>query len=290
MFIYLYAFFVLWFLNSIKDITIKHSLKWINSGVLAWITSLFTIFLTIPFLINEWIPKSFPPNFIWAFLFWGVFYYSWKYFNFIALSLWDISLISPMKWLITLSTVITSFLLLWEWISFIWWIWLILVILWTYTLAIEKTHTHILSPIKALWSDKWSRMYLFCILFYWFTVTIDRIWVLWSSIWFWTLSMNLFVFIFSLPDIIKHRKTIIKSFKGIYISFCIIILLHYFIYISKMYVVWQILAPYTSAFNTSSALFSVVLWWRFFKEKGLMKRFLSWLIILIWVILISFFW
>lgn len=290
MFIYLYAFLVLWILNSFKDIAIKHSLKNINTWVLAWLTALFTIFISLPFLFIEWIPEKFPPNFIWTFLFWWVFYYFWKFFNFTSLKLWDISLIAPMKWLVTFFTVVTSILLLWENVSLLWWLGLTLIISWIYLLAVEKTHTNVLSPIKALWTNKWSKMFLIAVMFYWFTVTIDRMWVLWSSIWFWTISMNLFVFIFSLPDIIKHRKNIIPSFKNLYFSFFLIVSLHSIIYISQMYIVSQILAPYTSAFKTSSALFSVIIWWWFFQEKWLIKKFISALIILLWTMLISFYW
>lgn len=290
MVIYVYAFLVLWLLNSFKDIAIKHSLKNINTWLLAWFTSLFTIIFSIPFLISEWLPTQFWENFIWVLIFGWIFYYFWKFFNFTALSLWDISLISPMKWLVTFSVVLTSILLLWEKVSFFWWIWLFLIVAWTYILAIEKTHTNILSPIKALWKNKWSRIYLICIMFYWFTVTLDRMWVKWSSLWFWTICMNSFVFLFSIPDFIKHKNVIFSSFKKVYLSFFMIVILHFIVYVSQMYIVSQILAPYTSAFKTSSSLFAVILWWWFFKEKWLFKRFIAATIILSWVTIISFFW
>ncbi len=289
MFIYLYAFFVLWFLNSFKDIFIKHSLKNIDSWVLAWITSLCLVILTLPFLYNDGLPKEFSPNFLWILLFGGVFYYFWKYFNFTSLSLWDISLISPMKWLVTLSSIATSFLLLWETVSIIWWLWLFLIVAWTYLLAIEKSHTKFLDPIKALWSNPWSKMYLICILFYWFTTTIDRMWTTWSSVWFWSVCMNFTVFIFSIPDILKHKKSFINNFRKIYISFFFIVLLHFVVQTSQYYVVSQILSPYTSAFKTSSALFAVIIGWWFFKEKWLLKRFISAVIVLAWVALVAFY-
>lgn len=289
MLIYLYAFLVLWLLNSFKDISIKHSLKNIDSWLLAWMTSLFTIFFSIPFLVNEWLPNEFSPNFIWILLFWWVFYYFWKFFNFSSLKHGDISLIWPMKWLVTLSTIFTSFLLLWEIPSKIWVVWLLLIVLGTYLLTIEKSHTHFLDPIKALLKNKWSRLYLICIMFYWFTVTFDRMWVLWSSVWFWTVSMNTFVFLFSLPDFIKNKWKIISTFKWIYLSFSLIVVLHFIVYVSQMYVVGEILVPYTSAFKTSTALFAVVIWWWFFKEKWLLQRFLSALIILSGVALIAFY-
>ncbi|MDD5770447.1 MAG: hypothetical protein PHE25_05755 [Candidatus Gracilibacteria bacterium] len=56
-----------------------------------------------------------------------------------------------------------------------------------------------------------------------------------------------------------------------------------------MYILSQVLAPYASAFKTSSALFAVVIGGWVFKEKGLLQRFFSALIILVGVVLISFY-
>jgi drug/metabolite transporter (DMT)-like permease len=71
-------------------------------------------------------------------------------------------------------------------------------------------------------------------------------------------------------------------------SFGIVLILHITVYVSQMWVVSQILAPYTSSFKTASSLFAVILGGWFFQEKDLSRRFLAALIILFGVGLISF--
>lgn len=95
--IYLYAFFVLTFLNAFKDIFTKQSLKSLDAGVMTGICSLALIVVTLPFLIRDGIPDHIEPSFLFIVAGGGVFYYFGKYFNFQALSLGDISLISPLK-------------------------------------------------------------------------------------------------------------------------------------------------------------------------------------------------
>jgi uncharacterized membrane protein YkgB len=63
--VYLYAFFVLTFLNAFKDISIKQSLKSLDAGVMTGICSLALIIVTLPFLIEEGIPDHIEPSFFW---------------------------------------------------------------------------------------------------------------------------------------------------------------------------------------------------------------------------------
>lgn len=51
--IYLYAFFVLSFLNAFKDISTKQSLKSIDPGVMTGIASFVLLLVTAPMLIKE---------------------------------------------------------------------------------------------------------------------------------------------------------------------------------------------------------------------------------------------
>lgn len=61
------------------------------------LTALVMVLISIPFLYIEGVPTHLEHSFIWIVLGGGVFYYFGKFFNFTALSLGDISLISPMK-------------------------------------------------------------------------------------------------------------------------------------------------------------------------------------------------
>lgn len=287
--ILLYAFFVLTFLNAFKDIAIKKWLKNITAGAMTGLTALVMIIISIPFLSIEGIPQHLDHSFIWIVLGGGVFYYFGKFFNFTALSLGDISLISPMKGLVTISVIFSSVILLGEWVSWGGGIGIFLIFFGTYFLTIEKTHTHILAPILAIWKNPGSRIYLLSVLFYGFTVTFDRMGVQGSSIWIWTIAMNGIMFLMSIPDLYRERRTIVDTMQKFWKILVLILLLHAFIYVSQMYIVSQVIAPYTSAFKAASSLFAVMFGGWFFKEKDLMKRFIAAIIIFAGVICVGFF-
>lgn len=276
-------------MNSIKEIAIKKWLKNIDSNTLAGLVWLFTSIILIPFIINEWIP-SFWDSFFIAFIFWSIMYFWGKYLNFTALSIWDISYISPLKALVTINVVFTSFIILWEKPNIYWFLWIIIIAIWSYILSIKKEHTNLLDPIKHLFLNKWSRIYLLVTILYGFTVTIDKIWVNSSSPIFWTFCMNFMVFLFSLWKILSNYKFVKIEIKNNFLIFTIIILLHTLIYVSQMVVISNILASYTSAFKTSSSLFAVIIWWKIFNEENLFIKFIATLIMILGVILISFSW
>lgn len=129
----------------------------------------------------------------------------------------------------------------------------------TYFLAVEKGHTTFIEPLRALITNPGSRMFLIAVCFYGFTVTFDRMGIHASSIWLWAFLMNSIVFLMSSRDIYKHRKTLRKNIKTEYQALIILISLHITIYLSQMYIVSEVIAPYTSAFKSASALFSVAL-------------------------------
>ncbi len=101
--------------------------------------------------------------------------------------------------------------------------------------------------------------------------------------------MNSIVFLMSLRDIYVHRKTLRKNMRTQYRALTLLIVLHVWIYLSQMYIVSEVIAPYTSAFKSASALFAVMFGGWFFQEKHLFQRFLWACIILSGIILISFF-
>lgn len=280
MFIYLYAFLVLTVLNAFKNISAKQSMKNVDPNTLAGVTGFVTVLVSIPFLMHEGIPDTLSPDFLWPLFFGGGLYYMGKYFNFTSLSLGDISLISPLNGLITISVMASSILLLGEYPSLVGGLGVLLVFLGTYVIALEKGNIRPLAPLKALWANPAARPFLVSIACYGFTVTIDRIGVGQSSFWFWTFCMNLFVGLFSLNGIIRDRSTLVASIVKSYKSFVLLVVLHVIVYVSQMYIVSQIIAPYTSAFKTASALFAVVLGGWFFRESHLLQRFLAALIIM----------
>ena len=253
------------------------------------IASFVLLLVTGPMLVREGIPDHIEPSFFWIVLFGWLFYYLGKYFNFQSLALGDISLISPMKGLITLATIFSSILLLDEWVNIYGFLGILLTLAGTYYLAVEKSHIRFSDPIRALYRDPGARMFLIALCFYGFTVTFDRMGIAASSIWLWSFLMNAIVFTMSIRDLYKHRKTLKKNIITQYRALIIVLILHVWIYLSQMYIVSEVIAPYTSAFKSASALFAVILGGWFFSEKHLLQRFLWASIILSGIILISFF-
>lgn len=252
------------------------------------ITSLTLILVSVPFIVRDGIPDHIDSSFLWIVLGGGVFYYFGKFFNFTALSLGDISYIAPMKGLVSIAVIFSSLLLLGEWVSIGGWLGIFLIFAGTYFLALEKTHTHVLAPIQALWTNVGSKMYLVSVLMYGFTVTFDRMGVHGSSIWIWTFLMNLIMFIMSSRDVYSERKTIRQDMRKYWRVLFLILSLHVFIYVSQMWIVSQVIAPYTSGFKAASALFAVMFGGWFFREKNLLKRFIAAAIIFSGVLCIGF--
>lgn len=118
-------------------------------------------------------------------------------------------------------------------------------------------------------------MYLVSVLMYGFTVTFDRMGVHASSIWIWTFLMNFIMFIMSSRDVYSERKTIRQDMRKYWKVLFLILSLHVLVYVSQMWIVSQVIAPYTSGFKAASALFAVILGGWFFMEKDLFKRFVA---------------
>jgi drug/metabolite transporter (DMT)-like permease len=109
-----------------------------------------------------------------------------------------------------------------------------------------------------------------------------------SSIWIWTLAMNTIMLIMSLPDLYKERTTMLPRIWKYWKILFIIVCLHAIIYLSQMYVVSEIIAPYTTAFKSASSLFAVILGGWFFQEQNLMRRLIGALIIFSGILAIVF--
>lgn len=283
--IYLLAWVLLSFTNAMKEILVKHTLKWVDSTLLIGLISFFISLILLPFVIIEWIPQL-SVTFWIAFFIWGLLYFIWKYFFFKSLQQWDISFIAPLKWLVTINVVLSSWLLLWELPNLIGLSGILLIVWWVYLLAIQKHHVWFFDPIRHIFTHRGSRLYLITSLCYGFTVTIDKIGVLETSPIFWVFAMNIFLTGASALHICKNVKASKEIISKNYHVFFWIVVVSTCIVVWQMYIIEQILASYTSAFKASSSLFAVLIWGMFFWEKDLRQKFVAALVILAWVMCI----
>ena len=210
------------FVTSLKEISIKSNLKDINSNTLIFLLSWLSIIFWLPFLLYQWIPEL-SLKFWLVFFISGILFYIWKLFNFKAMQAEDISFIAPLKWLVSIWAIIVWIFILNEYPSLIWWIWITVILLWAYFLNLQKYHTKFLDPFIHIVTNKWSRYYLVSVLAYSFTVILDKIWVLESSIIFWIFMMQLFLFCVSSKNFkksfIESKIIIQKKYKFILLSF-----------------------------------------------------------------------
>lgn len=271
--------------QSLKQVYAKKNLKNISSDMLVFLLSLFWLIFWLPFVIYFWFPEL-SLKFILIFLFSGSLFYIWKIFNYKALEVADISYLSPLKSLLTIWVLIISAIFLKEYPSFLWYLWIFFILIGVYLLNTAKYHTKFLDPFINIAKNKWARLYFVMILCYSITTILDRVWVAETYPIFWIFSMNFFIFLFSLRGFLKVKKKelsiVRKNFLPIFITFIFYALTN----ICQMTAIDMIFIWYFSAIKISSMLFSIILWWIFFKEKDIKKKLLIWLLIVLGVILI----
>lgn len=284
---------ILWFLlaivsalsHSIKGMFQKINLKDINSNTLIFVLSWLSTLFWIPFIITMWIPDI-SLKLILVFVLWSILFYIWKLFHFKALQIEDISYISPLMWLVTVWVVFLWMLFLNEVPSVYWITWIGFILIWVYFLNLQKYHTRFFEPIKHLYTNKWSQLFLITVICYSFTNIFDKIWVAESYPIFWIFLMNLSLFVISSFKLNKTFKKDILFFKKHSVLLLITFLFYVLGHITQMTAIQYIFIWYMSAIKTASLLFTIILWGIFFKEKDILKKFIYWLIIVMGLIFI----
>jgi len=284
---------IFWFLLALLS-TLSHSLKWffqklnlkdINSNTLIFVLSWWSLIFWLPFVVNLWIPEISLKLFL-VFIVGSVLFYIWKLFHFKAMQVEDISYIAPLMWLVTLWVVFLWMLILKEIPSLIWLIWIIIILISVYILNIQKYHTNFLEPIKHLFTNKWSRLFLITIFCYSFTNILDKIWVQESYPIFWIFLMNLSLFIISSFWLKKTYKKDILFIKDKYKLLIVTLFFYCLWHIAQFTAIQYIFIWYMSAIKTASLLFTIMLWWIFLNEKDILKKMILWLFIVIGLVLI----
>jgi len=273
------------FINALKEISIKHNLKDIDSNSFIFILSSLSVIFWLPFVFYEGIPEL-SLKFWWVFFLSWILFYIWKLFNFKAMQAEQISYIAPLKALPTLGSLILWIVFLKELPSTVWIIWVIIVLFWVYILNLQKYHTKFFDPIIYLFKNKWARFYLITVFAYSFTIILDKIWVLESYPIFWIFMMNIFLFIMSFnkgrKKILENKNILIEKYKFIILTF----LLYAGSHIAQMTAIQYIFVSYVSLIKTAWILFVILFWWIFFKEKDILRKLWIWTIIVLGVTLI----
>ena len=285
----------IWFLLAILT-AFSHAFKWIfqkinlkdmNSNTLIFLLSAWSIVFWFPFICYLGLPEI-TIKLILVFIFSGILFYIWKFFSFKALQEEDISYISPLHWLITIGVLFLWFILLKETPSFFWILWVLIILFWVYFLNLQKYHTKFFEPIKHIFTNKWSQFFLITVVCYSFTNIFDKIGVLESYPIFWLFMMNVFLFFTSFYWFTKTYKKDIWYIKNKYLLLLGTFVFYALWHIAQMTAIQYIFIGYMSAIKTAWMIFTIILWWIFFKEKDLLRKFIIWFFIVLWIVLIYF--
>ena len=211
-----------------------------------------------------------------------------------AVKYWDLSLVSPLTAISIPFLLISGYLILWERANLAGMIWVAIIFFGTYFLNIsELKNWNIFSPITAIYHNLWAR-YMFVTAVLWsISSPLDKIWVL--EVWAltWMLYTNILVSIFLFLYIIVFKRDIkishiwqkkhIKKISAITLLWGITIFL-------QMLALAYTLVVYVIALKRASGMFSVILWAIFYKEKNILIKFISAMIIFAWVLIITILW
>lgn len=152
--------------QSFKEISIKNNLRELHSNSLIFLLSWLSVVFWLPFVLYIWVPELSLKFWLVFFVSWTLFYI-WKIFSFKAIQIEDVSYLAPFKWLLTIWVVILSIFILDEYPSFLWLLWIVLIIIWTYLLNINSSNKKLIDPFLHIIKNKlliWLLVVLWVIL------------------------------------------------------------------------------------------------------------------------------
>jgi len=204
----------------------------------------------------------------------------------------DLWLVWPLSSLTIPFLLISSYFIAGEIINIYWFIWVLIIFTWTYFLQISELKWDIFGPLKAIYHNTWARYMLFTAVVWSISSPIDKLWVveLWAFAWmFYTnilvsICIGLYMIIirrsFPVGEIFKKNNAVkmlaITGLGGVWVFLQLLALKF-------------TLVVYVIALKRASWMFSVILWYIFYKEKNIWEKLIATLIMLAWVWVISIF-
>lgn len=209
-----------------------------------------------------------------------------------AVKHWDLSLVSPLSALTIPFLLATSYLITKEVPNSYGYLGVSLIFIWTYFLQIHEAKQGILWPLKAIYDNLWARYMLLTALLWSITSPLDKIGVveLWALQWMFISNIGIII-VLGVYMILKwksfsfHEITHVKALKKIWV----LTILGWFAMFLQMLALQFTLVIYVIALKRASGMFSVFLWYIFFKEKNIIQKLFASLIMLAWVTIIGIF-
>jgi drug/metabolite transporter (DMT)-like permease len=194
------------FFESLKDVFCKKSLQALDSNLVACVTMAIAALILLPGLWIVGIP-TLGPDFWTAIGIGGTL-------NVVAYSLYvkaiqisDLSLITPLSALTPLFLLVTSPLIVKE-IPTMWdGVGVFLVVMGSYILNLQSQDADYFAPLKAMVTNKGSRMMIVVAFIWSITSTFDKIGVQNSSPLFWAIALFSYIAIGILPSVLWGRRS-----------------------------------------------------------------------------------
>lgn len=274
------------FFESMKNLFSKKSLKDIDEYVAAWSLSFFALPFLIPLLFFIKIPSlgtNFFPSLLIA-SFTGIIA-SILYMKAIKHS--DLSITIPIVAFTPLFLLITSPLIVHEFPNAFGLLGVILIVIGSYVLNIKEKRKGYLKPFKALFKERGPKLMLIVALLWAIGTNYDKICVQNSSPIFYVIINLLFdSLVLSIIMLYKSRKNLqqirgnIKSLIPIGFSWALTM-------VFQMTAINLTLVSYVMSVKRLNIIFSVLIGYFVFKEKGIKERLAGAIIMVLGVILIA---
>jgi len=283
---FLYAFLTAFF-ESIKDVISKKSLQNLNEYLIAWSLWFFALPLLVPILLFTGIPKI-QSDFFYALPVGGLFNILASVLYMKAIKHSDLSLTVPMVAFTPMFLLITSPLIVGEFPDIFGLLGVILIVLGSYLLQVQKRAEGFFQPFKSLLQQKGPR-YMLLVAFIWsISANVDKIGVTNSSPTLWITSMSLLISIGLFPFVYKHifgKK--VENKKGIISKVLPIGLIYSLVILNQMIAINLTLVSYVISIKRMSAVFAVFWGFLIFKEPGIKERLLGVSIMILGVLFIT---
>ncbi|MGB9936455.1 MAG: EamA family transporter [Methanobacterium sp.] len=284
-FSYIYALLSALF-ESLKDVSSKMGLKDMDEYLVTWAFGFFALpFLALPFLFIS-IPSLGSQYWI-ALLIDGAFNVIATILQLKAIKSSDLSITVPLLAFTPLFLLIMSPLILGQFPTLLGIFGVILIVIGSYVLNIQRRNAGYLAPFKAMLEHRGPRLMLYAAFLLSITSSVDKIGVLNSSPIFWALSVHTFTSVTLAPVIIREFNHHIKLTRmDIRILFAVGLFSALAI-ITQYIAITTILVPYVIAIKRTSTIMSVLFGYLIFKEKGIKGRIVGAAIMVLGVILIT---
>ncbi len=287
---------MLWFVLSLvtalafalRAVAAKKVLRNVDEYIVVWAQSFFCLPFLILALFFVKIPKI--DTTFWIALAAGLVLISIaNVLQMRAIKVSPLSLTVPFMNFTPLFLLLTSPIMLGESPSFIGTIGIFLIVIGAYTLNIQTLHKGFFAPFKAIFKEKGSVLMLIVAIIFAVTSNIDKIGVLHSSPIFFAFIFHFIISLIFYPILIIKSKDRLKkiktNFKGLFlVGFLLAVIL-----LTQLYAITLTIVPYVIAVKRTSAIFSVIFGYLFFKEKNFKQCLVGAIIMVIGVVLIGLF-